>query len=67
MRLAQIRRELRKRSRTLFFTDAERVLLAILEAPSYAKDPTAIINADYTKARIHGEKRVREIIEGAWA
>lgn len=66
MKSAQIRRTLRKRSVSLFFTDAERALLAILDADSYVKDRAAIINATYTQGRVHAEKRVRRIIEDAW-
>lgn len=66
MNAAHIRRELRKRSESLFFTNAERALLAILDADPFGSDRQAIINADYTNARKHAEKRVRTLIEDAW-
>lgn len=66
MTIAQIRRELRKRTESLFATNAERALLAILDAESFAKNDQAIINADYTRGRKASEKRVLHIIEEAW-
>lgn len=66
MKAAQIRKHLQKQSGTLFFSPAERALLAILDDPSYAQDRGAIINADYTKGCVLTEKRVRRIIEQAW-
>lgn len=66
MKTHQIRRALRKQSETLFFSPAERALLAVLELPEYKTLREAIINADYTKGAQRERRRIASAIEEAW-
>ncbi len=62
----QIRRELAKRRGTLFFTPADRALLALLEATPVFKEPKSLceINADVkTGARDAHVRMLRTVVD----
>jgi hypothetical protein len=66
VKIHHIRRFLQKRRGTLFFSQAERTLLAVLQLTEYKTLSEAVINADYTKGAQCERMRLYRAIEEAW-